>query len=141
MKTEASPLSDFFGDIIFSYTRTQAIADGVLIPVSPELCKDAGVIIPVCVTDTLWNGYIDPVNLSQLPGQSVEGRLWDLLWMFRNCASSPQWRGADRIRYRVIFLMKTGKTRSRQETVTVIGACGPGDDGEPVITLMLPEDD
>jgi len=137
MKTEASPLSDFFGDVIFSYTRTQAIADGVLIPISPELCKDAGVIIPVCVTDTLWNGYIDPVNLSRLPGQSVEGRLWDLLWMFRAAIQAGN-GDVNRIRYDVLFLMKPA---AEPERVTLIAVCGPGDQGEPVITIMLPGDD
>ena len=132
--------AEVFGDLISLYSRADALRDGVLIEADPNLCREAGIFWPVAVSDHLW-GYVHPDNLAEMPGQSVSGRLRDLLWMFRNCANSPQWRGADRIRFRVIFLMKTGKTRSRQETVTVIGACGPGDDGEPVITLMLPEDD
>lgn len=133
-------ISELFtdADLISVYTRSDALQDGVLIEVDPKICQEAGIRWPVAVTDHLW-GYIAPDNLEDLPGQSVNGRLWDLLWMFRSTAGSPRWRGADRIRFPVIFQMKTDDIRS--ETITVIGACGPGDDGEPVITLMLPEDD
>lgn len=133
-------VSEVFGDLLYSYTRADAINDGVLIPVDPQICKEAGIKWPVAITDHLWS-YIDPENINEMIGQSVSGRLWDLLWMFRTEAASPKWRGEDRIRLKVIFLMKTAKTPARQETITVIAACGPGDFGEPVITLMLPEDD
>ena len=39
--------------VIFSYTRAQAIADGVLIDVS-ELAKEAGFRFPVAVTAGVW---------------------------------------------------------------------------------------
>lgn len=135
MRTEAAPLSDFFGDVISSYTRSQALEDGVLVRASPELCRDAGIKIPVAMTDTVWNGYIDPGYLSQLPGQSVEGRLWDLLWMFTHAVRSGA-GNVDRIRYQVAFLTLEGL-----ETIDLIAVCGPGDIGEPVITIMLPGED
>ena len=137
MQTEAAQLTEFFGDMISLYSRSDAIRDGVLVQISPELCKDAGVVLPVCVTDTVWSGYIDPSNLSQLPGQSVEGRLWDLLWMFRCAVKSGNGRG-DRIRYQVLFQMTYG---GGPEEVDLIAVCGPGDDAEPVITIMLPGED
>jgi hypothetical protein len=31
--------------------------------------------------------------------------------------------------------------RTKQETVTLKAICGPGDTAEPVITIMLPEED
>ena len=126
-----------FGDLIYSYSRADALGDGVLIEADPELCRQAGIRWPVALTDHLW-GYIEPDNLEEMPGQSVTGRLWDLLWMFTLAARRS---GGDRISYRVMFQVKTDKTRPRMETLTVIAACGPGDSGEPVITLMLPEDD
>ena len=39
--------------VIFSYTRAQAIADGVLIDAT-ELAKEAGFRIPVAVTAGVW---------------------------------------------------------------------------------------
>ena len=124
-----------------NHTWAVIIRNGCLNERLAELIQiEPGILWLVAVTDHL-RGDVSPDNLAEMPGQSVPGRLRDLLSMFRNCPKSPQWRGADRIRFRVIFLMMTGKTRSRQETVPVTGACGPGDDGEPVITMMLPEDD
>jgi hypothetical protein len=109
-----------FGDLIYAYTRADAIADGVLIPVPEETSKEAGITWPVAVSSSLWS-LVEPDNLEDMPGQSVQGRLWDLLWLFR-CAISSGKASSDR-------------------TVTVIAHAGPGDMGEPVITLMLPEDD
>lgn len=137
MPTEHAPVPEFFGDIISSYTRADAIRDGVLVPLSPELLADAGLVFPVCVTDTVWNRYIDPVELSRLPGQSVEGRLWDLLWMLRVAIKTMK-GGGDRIRYRVLFQMSP---EDPPEPVDLISVCGPGDIGEPVITIMLPGED
>lgn len=129
-------MSEIFGDLVYSYTRADAIADGVLIEADPAACREAGIRWPVAITDHLWE-YVNPDNLQEMPGQTVGGRLWDLLWMFRH--ATPQSR--DRAAFRMVFLMKTGKTPTRRETVTVIAVCGPGDCGEPVLTLMLPEDD
>ena len=46
--------NNIFGEIICSYTRAQAIKDGVLIDVS-EAAKEAGFKIPVAMTDTVWD--------------------------------------------------------------------------------------
>jgi hypothetical protein len=43
----------------------------------------------------------------------------------------------DRFTFKVDFLMAPG----RKETVEVIAHIGLGDHGEPVLTIMLPEDD
>lgn len=137
MKTESATITEFFGDMISSYSRSDAIADGVLIPVSGDLCKEAGITFPVCMTDTVWNEYIDPSHLGDLPGQSIEGRLWDLLWMFRCAVRSGNGRG-DRIRYSVLFQMKPDGAPIE---VDLIAVCGPGDEGEPVITIMVPGED
>ena len=132
-------MSNVFGDLISSYSRADALRDGVLIEADPRLCREAGIKWPVAISDHLW-GFVEPDNMAEMPGQSVNGRLWDLLWLF-SLSARKQNRPSDRISYRCIFLMKTGKTRSRRVTVSVVAVCGPGDDGAPVITLMLPEDD
>jgi hypothetical protein len=130
---------EVFGDMISLYSRADAIRDGVLIEADPKICKEAGIKWSVAISDHLWR-YIEPDNLEDMPGQSVTGRLWDLLWMFT--LSTKRTTGpTDRLTFRVIFQMKTGRTPTRQETITVIAVCGPGDDNEPVITLMLPGDE
>lgn len=126
-------------DMISLYSREDAIRDGVLISVDPGICKEAGIRFPVAITDHLW-GYVSPDTLDVMPGQSVTGRLWDLLWMFAQAARRGS--GGDRLRFKIVFLMLAAdRVLPHTEVVTVLAVCGPGDEGEPVITLMLPEDD
>lgn len=128
-----------FGEVIYGYSRADAIRDGVLVAVNPAVCQEIGIILPVAVTDHLW-ASVEPGNLAEMPGQSVSGRLWDLLWMFQRSLNSRT-RHGDTTRFKVLFLAKSRWQPARLEEVIVIGRCGPGDQGEPVITLMLPGDD
>jgi len=122
--------------IIFSYTRAQALADGVLIDVTDH-AKALGFRVPVAVTDHLYNGYVAAVPPGlESHGQSTPGRLHDLLSLAMFAARIS--KGADRVTFKVDFLMNP----NRKETVEVIAHIGPGDDGAiPVLTLMLPGDD
>lgn len=118
-------------DIIYSYTRKQAIEDGVLIDVS-ELAKEAGIKYPVAITAAAWEQYVVPPLDSV--GQSEMGRMWDIFSVFRVATKST----AGDVRYFcVLFLMRGNKLRNG----TLKAVCGPGDDAEPVITIMLPEED
>jgi len=106
-------VDDLFGPPISVYTRSQAIADGVLVDVS-DTARQAGFTIPVAVTGTLWYEYID-LEPDTLPaGQSATGRLWDVL----SLAAVAARRGADsdRVTFRVIFEMPD----DRRETVKAI---------------------
>ena len=130
-------------DLIYSYTRADAIRDGVLIEVPASLAKEAGIISPVALTSGAWR-YIDPGNLTEMPGQSVKGRLWDLLQVFRVVAR--QARHTNRIRFTVAFLMCYKEINKNmivdyEESVAFQAICGPGDTLEPVITIMLPWED
>ncbi|WP_043638942.1 DUF6573 family protein [Desulfovibrio sp. TomC] len=127
--------SDNEWNLIYSYTRAQAIEDGVLIDVT-DAAKGVGFKVHTVVTATLYNGYVEPPTGLTGEGQSTAGRLHDLLFLVL-CAARKNHAGADRATVRVAFLMAPGKT----ETVDVIVHIGPGDQGEPVLTLMLPEDD
>ncbi len=63
--------------ILYSYTRKQAIEDGILFDGS-QVAKEAGFKPPVAVSQAVWE------NLNNYPkgqGQSLDGRHWDLLWM------------------------------------------------------------
>ena len=61
-------------NVIYSYSRAQAIADGVLVDVS-EQAKEIGFRIPTVVTATLYQGYVEPPAGLEGEGQSVTGRL------------------------------------------------------------------
>lgn len=122
-------------DLIYVYTREDAIRDGFQVDVS-EMAREAGFRIPVSVTRTLWDEYITPDPRSVPNGQSVEGRLWDTLWMARMAARCRP--DADRLRFKVIYIQKTAQRR----TITLemrIGAADP--QGRPCITITLPGED
>lgn len=123
-----------FGNLIYSYTRAQAIADSVLIDVTDE-AKAHGFKVPVAITDHLFNVYVDAPAGLETEGQSTAGRLHDLLTLAMIAARTS--KGIDRAYFKISFLMAPGRT----ETVQVIAHIGPGDHGEPVLTIMLPEDD
>lgn len=118
--------------VIYRYTRKQAIEDGVLIDVS-ETAREAGIIYPVAITGTVLESYIVPSEKDRANGQSEKGRLWDVLWIFRNAAKQ---NAGDILLFKVYFTLFCN-----QELVTLKAICGPGDEAEPVITIMLPEED
>lgn len=122
-------------DLISVYTREDAIRDGALVDVS-KMAREAGFRIPVAVTRKLWEEYIVPDQRSVPYGQSEEGRLWDTLWMSHLAARCRP--GADRVYYKVIYIMKTAQRR----VITLemrVGAADP--QGHPCITIMLPGED
>ena len=119
-------------EIIYSYTRQEAIDDGVLIDVSGT-AAEVGIKYPVAVTTALWNQYIEPDQSLKSFGQSVEGRLWDVLWMFRVNAFICK----DSVLYYDVYFLKEEKL----ELVKLKAVCSPGDTMSPVVTIMLPEED
>ena len=64
--------------IIHAYSRRQAIEDGVLVDVS-NTAKEYGFKIPVAITRNLLYSYIDPSEACGKVGQSLSGRLIDVL--------------------------------------------------------------
>ena len=122
-------------DLIFGYSRAEAISDGVLVNVT-KTAKEAGIRYHTCVTSAVWERYIKP---DRTPGQSIAGRLWDTLWMFttevmrkHGARSTP----SDCVMFKVSYVIK-----GRNRLVELKALCGPGDQGEPVLTIMLPEED
>jgi hypothetical protein len=131
-------ITELFGEIIYAYTREQALADGVLIDVS-KMAKEAGISFPTAVTSAVWHEFIVPNQAMVEFGQDENGRLWDVLWMLRvniMRASKP----SDVIYYQVSFFMEI-ENAPKQKLIMLKAVCGPGDDGEPVITIMKPDED
>jgi type I site-specific restriction endonuclease len=73
-KTDGS--ESLFGEVIFSYTRAQAIADRVLIDVTPT-ALETGFRFPTAVTGNLM-AEIETIP-TRYSHEDVQGRLWDLM--------------------------------------------------------------
>jgi hypothetical protein len=144
---------DFWGKEIFRYTRAQAIADGVLIDLTSatddkgqRLCQAAGFKLPVAITRAAWAKVIeaggawkaqaDGETLELKDGQSLTGRVWDVLYMLRRACS--QANNDDRVRFQVLVDVHGD---GRHELVRLWALCGPGDDSRPVLIIMLQGED
>ena len=119
-------------DMIYTYTRAQALEDGVLVDVS-EMAREAGFVWPVAVTAAVW-ALIEAIPPRYQGVQSVDGRLWDALWM-AYCAIRMAKHSGTELLYSLIL------HHGRRTYVTLKLVTGPGDHGEPVVTLMLPDED
>jgi len=131
-------------ELIFAYTRANALEDGVLRDIS-EMAKEAGIVFPAACTATLWGELVEPSEFArETMCNSEDGRLWDILWMFVNATKGriphKNYRvgPGEALEYETLFVMG-----DRPEAVprTIKAVCGPGDNAEPVITFMLPHED
>jgi hypothetical protein len=122
-------------DVIYSYTRAQAIADGVLVDVT-KTAKEAGFTYPVALTRAVCCDYV--VVADGVDGQDEAGRLWDVLCMLRFAIKTAGPRQA------VISCSLNVRNDNRPgipRLVRLKAVCGPNDDGSPCITVMLPHED
>lgn len=121
--------------VIFAYTRAQAIADGVLIDVS-QLAQEAGFKFPVAMTSAVWADCVTVPEGADC--QDETGRLWDVLNVLRfSIRGLEENRSSSEVRFTVS--VRTGEVTS--EDIELKSLCGPGDNGEPVFTIMLPQED
>lgn len=136
-------------EVISSYSRAQALADGVLddaralVPDEPNFVDEAGFRCPVAMTASVA-ALVLPTELEAGNGQDVKGRLWDLLNMARFARPRPlPDEGCDWL-FRCIFAVerdRPGVARRAHPTYTLKANIAGGDDGEPVVTIMLPTED
>ena len=122
-------LSDADDVVVFRYTRAQAIEDGVLVDVSEWASSRemmSGFRIPVAMTATVWAMVEAPKDSTQ----DTRGRAHDVLWM----ASLAARRQIDSDR--ATFTVRLGR-----QNVRMWIHVGPGDNGEPVATIMLEGED
>lgn len=101
---------------------------------------EAGFKYPVAVTASVWHKYIDwsDEDSEKQTVQDAEGRLWDILCMLRFASRSK--KDADCIFYQLNIVPKDGKTQ-RAKLTRLKALVGGGDNHEPVITIMLPDED
>ena len=124
-----------FGEVIFAYTRKQALADGVQVDVS-TVAQEAGIKFPMFLTRAVFDAYVAvPEGVT---GQDEAGRTFDLVWMtrFGILRARP---GVDRIP--VALYVRNDNCAAR--LVKLIATCGPldVDDPQPSITLMMVDED
>jgi len=112
-------------DLIYVYTRAQALEDGVLVDVS-KMAKEAGFVCPVAITQAL-HARLTPGEEDK--GQDYDGRLWDVLFVAAMTARRN--RGDFAI---ILFEAK------RRRVIDLRLDVHPGDQYEMVATIGFPDD-
>jgi len=122
--------------VIFTYTRKEALADGVQVDVS-TMAAEAGFKIPVFLTHSVHSEYVKvPEGVS---GQDENGRLWDILWMLRYALRKTR----SDVRWITFELYVRNSETRPAEKITLAAEIGALDFDKPeaAITIMLPDED
>lgn len=136
--------------IISSYTTKQTLADGVLVPVDSQISEEAGIVYPVLMTGTVWNRYIQKPD--GMDHQDLDGRLWDLLFMFAVLAGKS--KGGALLFFKVLFQLPAdmswmdnekrelqSEPETRLVTLKAVVSAHDIDNPAPAIFIMLPGED
>jgi len=129
--------NDLFAEcnMIFEYTRAQAIADGVLVDLSSDFPSDCGRLFkwPLACTSAVWSLIETTATDSNVETALI---VWDVAYMALVAIKSAPNAGNPELLYSVCMPLTENGSKKRLKLV-----CGPGDCGEPVLTIMLPEED
>jgi hypothetical protein len=121
-------------DVVHRYSRADALRDGVLIDVS-AVAREASIRYPVALTRAVWERCV-----AVPPGvicQDQAGRLWDVLFLLRLAIS----RGGSGPGVRFGVHVRNDNRDRLPPLVRLKALCGPGDQAEPVVTVMLLNED
>jgi hypothetical protein len=135
MNDQNETAADIFGPVLYTYSRAQAVADGVQVEVS-KVAKEAGIRFPVFLTRAVYNSFVSvPPGVT---GQDEAGRLWDIVWLLRFAIRKAQPGQA-----RLPFALYVRNDNRAPRLIKLVAMCGALDidDSQPAITIMLPEED
>lgn len=124
--------------LIHAYTRADALADGSLVAADPQLAREAGIKVPVALTRGAWARCVTVP--ASVPWQDETGRLWDVLWM-ASLAIRRAPAAARAVAFKVCVDNGDTPDGAAPPEVALVATIGPGDAGEPVLTVMLPGED
>jgi hypothetical protein len=134
----------FFGEVISVYTRAQALADGVLIDAG-SMAREAGFRWPVAITAGAWADCVawDDADSERQIHQDQSGRLWDVLFMAAYAAranANAKANAGRELLFELYRVPRDGEATESELTKLKL-LVGPGDAGEPVMTILLPNED
>lgn len=135
--------------VIYSYTTKQAVEDGDLFKVDPGILKEIGIKYPVYLTSVVYRRYVE-VPADARDHQNLDGRLFDLLYMF---ALSAKYTDSALLYYKFICLLRQDATCQANESKSDLSrfhkeiklkaliTAQDIDDASPAIFIMLPSED
>lgn len=134
--------------IVSTYTRAEAVKDGVQVAIPKEISSEAGIKFPVFITQKVYNKYVSvPKGMDY---QNEDGRLWDLLYMFALKARKSNsalllfdfvCHLPDNGDWTLFEKICEGNRLLREVTLKAIVSQLDLDDPQPAITILLPDED
>ncbi|MDD4885622.1 MAG: hypothetical protein PHO64_01660 [Thiomonas sp.] len=148
MQTANTTMTAIFGEPISTYSRADALEDGVLIDISAT-AREAGIVWPIAMTAAAWADCVQWTDADEArkgyTGQSEAGRLWDVCWMLSAVLRRAARQGlrADPAHPLYVELLRTPREGRgvKPRLVHLKFIIGPDDDGRPCITVMMPGED
>jgi hypothetical protein len=149
--SKAERQTDIFDNVIYSYSRAQAIAEGVLVDVT-QIAKEAGFKWPVAVTSAAWEDCVawTDADSRRQTHQDQAGRLWDVVWMALVAAAKQPGHSAltaypkspdSPVRTFQMFRVPRDGKSNRARPVILKMVVGPDDHGNPCLTIVQPMED
>ncbi|MDH6283961.1 DUF6573 family protein [Prescottella agglutinans] len=129
---------DLHDNVIHAYSRADAFADGTLRDVT-ELASEQGVLYPVAVASHAWAAAVawDETNGAL---QDETGRLWDVLTMAAYALRRAKRLGLRGLQEFTVYTVPNRPGAEDPEPVALGISVGPGDTGEPVLTITAAAD-
>ncbi|MEV6071971.1 DUF6573 family protein [Nocardia sp. NPDC052001] len=128
-------------EIIHSYTRAQAIADEVLHDYT-ALASEMGFRCSFAIAHHAWVEAVRWDESDTRHGQSETGRAWDVITCAHFAIASAKHAKkahVDRLEFTVYRIVRDSDDPTPRP-ITLVIHLGPGDNGEPVFTVMAPAD-
>jgi hypothetical protein len=119
-----------YPEVISTYSRAEAINDGVLVDVT-QPARETGFRHPLAVTRAVWERCVAMSPAAERAGCDERGRLHDLLWVLFCTIRRSQ--GGPELAFDLLCVANS----LRPLRVPLRAVVGPGDQGEPVITVLL----
>ena len=138
--TKTDPVTELFGEVISTYSRAQALDDDVLVDLGP-MAKEVGFRFHTAISAAVWADCVvwSDADSEHQVHQDQSGRLFDVLYMAHHAIRSSR-SNSDRLMFQLYRVPRDGK--STEAAITTLKLIvGPGDHGEPVITIVLPDED
>jgi hypothetical protein len=118
-------------------TRKQALDEGKQKDVS-DTAKEAGLLIPVYITSTVWDNWITPDEEAVKKGENEQTRLRNVMDKLLYYIRVHRQTNRSNLIYFPVPMSKEGK----EENVQLLSNLGPVEraDNRPCITIMIPEE-
>lgn len=124
-------------EIIYSYSRAQALEDGELVDAT-EWASSAGRLNRWihCAGSSYKSTFQYPRTCSKKGPEYLRGRAHDVLFMVSLAARAARQTDESLKAFSVLVTNRQGQKNKLDLFIDI----GPGDEGEPVITIGFPED-